>query len=667
MAVAACFSRVWPCYTRLMPAAALRFAKTTWLAATVAVLLPALAWLQYDWVNQLATADRDRREHTLRGAAAQFTSAVDGELSRVGASLQLDGAMVERHDWDAYAIRYEGAMANAATASLVKQVWLIEALGRAATHDARLVAHQWTPDRHSFDAVEWPLDLTALRAQLQTFVEASDDGATGRRERMAATAGLGDEHTLVMPVVRMTMASHGGNRAERFLPDVQVRGFTVVQLTLDALTRERLPALVGEYFPESADVRVAIVARDGGRVVFESEPGAAAATADRPDVSRAFLQPRVGPLMFFSRFGADGRRAESRAELPPPPSPAALEEAEPGAAVDGTEVVSVIEMRDGDGRRSVRARAISHGQGHWDLRVQHRAGSLEAAVSASRRRNLTLSGSVLALLGVAVALIAVSARRAQALARQQLEFVAAVSHELRTPVAVINSAAANLADGVVGDAVRVKRYGLTIQAEARRLGETVERVLQLAGLGSGRPLPMAPVSPAGIVREAVRQSSIDAGRAGVEVHVAISDDVPALLGDAGALQSAVQNLVGNAIKYAGDDRWVEVRVAGGGSARAGEVHIAVEDHGPGLDADERHLVFEPFYRGRTAVANQIHGSGLGLSLVRRIAEAHSGRVELSTEAGRGSTFTICLPAAPPIAGAADPSPLARASAQPVAR
>ena len=186
MAVAACFSRVWPCYTRLMPAAALRFAKTTWLAATVAVLLPALAWLQYDWVNQLATADRDRREHTLRGAAAQFTSAVDGELSRVGASLQLDGAMVERHDWDAYAIRYEGAMANAATASLVKQVWLIEALGRAATHDARLVAHQWTPDRHSFDAVEWPLDLTALRAQLQTFVEASDDGATGHGQEQGA-------------------------------------------------------------------------------------------------------------------------------------------------------------------------------------------------------------------------------------------------------------------------------------------------------------------------------------------------------------------------------------------------------------------------------------------------------------------------------------------------
>ena len=313
-------------------------------------------------------------------------------------------------------------------------------------------------------------------------------------------------------------------------------------------------------------------------------------------------------------------------------------------------MVSVIELRDGDGRRAVRTRAINHGQGHWDLRVQHRAGSLDAAVAASRRRNLSLSGGVLLLLGVAVALIAVSARRAQALARQQLEFVAAVSHELRTPVAVINSAAGNLADGVVGDPARVKRYGATIQTEARRLGETVERVLQLAGLGSGRPLPTAPVSAASLVHEAVQQSSLDAERAGVDVHVQIATDLPAILGDAGALQSAVQNLVGNAIKYAGDDRWVQVCATSTGSARDREVRIAVEDHGPGLDADERQLVFEPFYRGRTAVANQIQGSGLGLSLVRRIAEAHGGRVELTTEAGRGSTFTICLPAAPPVTG-----------------
>ena len=77
----------------------------------VAVLLPGLAWLQYDWVNQIAAADRDRRARTLRAAATQFTAAVDAELSRVSGSLQLDGAMVERRDWEAYALLAEHYLA----------------------------------------------------------------------------------------------------------------------------------------------------------------------------------------------------------------------------------------------------------------------------------------------------------------------------------------------------------------------------------------------------------------------------------------------------------------------------------------------------------------------------------------------------------------------------
>ena len=219
---------------------------------------------------------------------------------------------------------------------------------------------------------------------------------------------------------------------------------------------------------------------------------------------------------------------------------------------------------------------------------------------------------MLALLGVAVALIAVSARRAQALARQQMEFVAAVSHELRTPVAVIHSAAGNLADGVVGDPARVKRYGATIQAEARRLGETVERVLQLAGLGSGRPLPMAPVSAAGIVHEAVQQSALDAERAGVDVQVEIARRSAGARRRRRALQSAVQNLVGNAIKYAGDDRWVRVRVERGGSAqRRAKCASPSRTTAPASTPTSASTSSSRSTAAADAVANQIQGSGLG--------------------------------------------------------
>ena len=479
-----------------------------------------------------------------------------------------------------------------------------------------------------------------MRTQLLRQATDGSHGRGGPRELMAATASLGDERTIVMPIVRMSMPRPNGGSRDRVFADVRMRGYTVVGLALEELVATRLPALVEEHFPESADYRLAVVTREGERVVFESEPGAAAATTDAPDLTTSFFQPRVGPMMVFARAAANGRDMETRVEsLPPPPPPPA------GAERTAETVVNVIEMRDRNGAQTMRARTVQHAHGHWTLRVKHRAGSLEAAVAAARRRNLLLSGSVLALLGVAVALIAVSARRSHALARQQMEFVAAVSHELRTPVAVIHSAAGNLADGVVGNPSRVKRYGATIQTEARRLGETVERVLQLAGLGSGRPLPMTPVSAAEVVREAVQHTALDAARAGVDVQVEIGTELPPLVGDGPALQSAVQNLVGNAVKYAGADRWARVRVVRAGTASRPEVHIAVDDHGQGLDADERRHIFEPFYRGKDAVANQIQGSGLGLSLVRRIVDAHGGRVELESEPGRGSTFTICLPAA----------------------
>ena len=116
----------------------------------------------------------------------------------------------------------------------------------------------------------------------------------------------------------------------------------------------------------------------------------------------------------------------------------------------------------------------------WDLLVKHQAGSLEAAVTATRNRNLAISLGVFTLLAGAIAMIMVSTRRAQRLAAQQMEFVAGVSHELRTPLAVIRTAAENLADDVVHDAEKTRQYGALINREGRRLSNMVERVLLFA-------------------------------------------------------------------------------------------------------------------------------------------------------------------------------------------
>lgn len=140
----------------------------------------------------------------------------------------------------------------------------------------------------------------------------------------------------------------------------------------------------------------------------------------------------------------------------------------------------------------------STGGGAWQVLLKHRAGSLEAAVTRVRRRNLLMSFGMLTLLAASVGLVLVSARRAERLASQQMDFVATVSHELRTPLAVIRSAGQNLAAGVVQD---TKRYGDLIETEGRRLTDMVEQTLALAGLsGERRPVAQHPVDAGDVAR-----------------------------------------------------------------------------------------------------------------------------------------------------------------------
>ena len=457
---------------------------------------------------------------------------------------------------------------------------------------------------------------------------------------------VGDDNTLVAPVTLFEFPDD-----HKSPPRIEMLGFTLIRLDPEFVRGTLLPTLTGRHFhgdDGTADYRVAVTERDNpSKVIWESEGGAAAAIGTRPDVEAAFMSPRPDQIFMITRNGG-GPGGEP---LPPPR--------------DSRDriVISVLQdRRQGgpDARATVdgspspdRGRGFGPFEGRWRVVAAHRAGSLEAAVAGVRKRNLMLSSGILLLLSTAIGLIVVSARRAQTLARQQMEFVAAVSHELRTPVSVIGTAASNLADGVVADPARVRKYGETIQGESRRLAETVERVLQLAGIAAGNAAAsQSPVAVSDLVRQSLASCRPEIEGRGVTVETKIADSLPAVLGDAAALRSAVQNLVSNAVKYGGDARWVRVEAAAADrsgaparSAPASHVAISVIDRGLGIGADDRKHIFEPFYRGREAVSRQIKGSGLGLNLVSRIAEAHGGTVHVTSEPGKGSTFTLVLPAA----------------------
>ena len=280
----------------------------------------------------------------------------------------------------------------------------------------------------------------------------------------------------------------------------------------------------------------------------------------------------------------------------------------------------------------------------WKLVARHRAGSLEAAVGAARTRNLALSFGVLLLMAVSVGVLARTARRAERLARQQMEFVAAVSHELRTPVSVIGSAAENLADGLVADPARVKQYGTRIQTEARRLGDMVERVLLYAGIEAGHAVGTAcPCRSARSIGDAVAASHDTIAEAGVTVEVSVPDGLPPVLGDAAALRSCLANLIANAVKYGGTTRWVGVTARRRQAARDRKCASrsptrAWASRRPICRTSSSRSIAAP-----TPCAPDSRQRPRPL-LVKRIVEAHGGRVTVHSTPGAGSTFVLHLPA-----------------------
>lgn len=276
--------------------------------------------------------------------------------------------------------------------------------------------------------------------------------------------------------------------------------------------------------------------------------------------------------------------------------------------------------------------------GHKRLLARHKSGSLEALVAAAQRRNLAVSGAILLLiLGIAAALVTLT-RRSQALADAQIGFVAGVSHELRTPLTVIRTAAFNLRKPAFQSRPdQIERYSDLIASESRKLENLIDQVLRFASGKAGHAVrELRPTALGPLVESEV--AAMPAGH--FEVH--IEQDLPLLPADEQALRHAVRNLLDNAVRYGGGEP-IRVHVRSGIVNRFPHLSIEVADGGPGIPPDEIARVFEPFFRGSRALRDQIHGTGLGLNLVKTIAEAHGGEVAVRSRPGDGAHFLIHLP------------------------
>ncbi len=226
------------------------------------------------------------------------------------------------------------------------------------------------------------------------------------------------------------------------------------------------------------------------------------------------------------------------------------------------------------------------------------------------------------------------------LAEVKSTFVSNVSHELKTPLALIRLFAETLELDRVPDPEKRKEFLRVIHKESQRLTHLINNVLDVNRIEQGRKTyQMQPVDLAAIINETLSAYDFQLRRQGFEVEIRLAEDLPPVPADGEGVTQALLNLMDNAIKYSRDRKYLRVEL----SRQDGEARILVQDHGVGIPPREQDKIFEQFYRVERGLIHDVKGSGLGLTLVRHIVDAHGGRITLESRLGEGSTFMIFLP------------------------
>jgi len=298
---------------------------------------------------------------------------------------------------------------------------------------------------------------------------------------------------------------------------------------------------------------------------------------------------------------------------------------------------------------------------NWRLQIAlTSAEELGQKVERQRLLELAMVGFAAVVVLVGVTIVIMASIKERRLAALKSDFVANVSHELKTPLSLVRMfGEILLADRVSSDDKR-RQYLQIIVSESERLTALIENVLDFAKVERGKAAyEFAPGRLEDVVARAVDVYRYRAERDGIAVHLATDGQLPSALIDARAMELAVINLLDNAFKYAREGERVDVEV----TSDAGGVIVRVIDRGPGIEPDEQERIFERFVRGRRAGEQRVRGSGIGLALVKHIAESHGGSITVKspiTDDERGSAFILRVPALRNGEGAA-PAPAPQAA------
>lgn len=544
-----------------------------------------LAVYQYRWTDEISRTEQARLKSSLATSVRNFDQEFSYDVQHLCENFEL-GPETESSTTEAQLARQQANwMRTSAHAEFVRALY-IWTNGSSGLSRLRVL----NPDDTTFHDTSWAPELESLRSFLQGRKELFPASIEDRDAVYFPWIFFQGATSLVRPIFEDTSPGRGAASG------VHTSGILVVALNREYLERRYLPDLVERHFGAAGQRSFVLSVRTMQapyQTIYLSE-ARAPIESSKADAT----------INLFDLVGDEARRRGH------PP----LQASTPGE--------------------------------QWQLVARDPSGSLEEAVASWRRRNLRITLGLLAVLAVSVVLIFSGARRSRALARMQMEFVAGVSHELCTPLAVINTAAENLADGVVEDAQQMQEYGGLIRAHGRRLGRLVDEVLLFTagrfGL-SGYDVEAVEIAP--IIDQSLASSEASLHDAGFTLIREIANGLPPVMADSSATITCIENLVSNAAKYSSSSKRIAIRAYEAPDKSNPEVLVAVEDHGIGISSADIAHIFEPFYRVQSVRDHQIRGVGLGLYLVKRMMKDMGGDVSVRSELGRGTEVVLHFPLA----------------------
>lgn len=550
--------------------------------------------------------------------ADRFASDFDREIQNAYFNFQTDADTWKVKNWREFNERYAYWLGKAKYPKLIDNFYFLQTKGHAPPL-------RYNAGTRTFETVDWDQRLQDIHSRF-----------TDPRKFSPVCA---DIYTLLLPI------HESERRIETVIlkrspvgppPVVRVPatyGYLAIELDENVIKENILPDLVRDHFTEN-DFNISIVDKDQTSV-FANQ-----AAANGIDAKAGMFDVSPDNFIFYANKDlVDQKERKDKlvinSRIESHTSRSVQTESKPNSTVS-------IEVKpDERPKTTVFTTVANDNKAPWTVMIQHRDGSIDAFLANLRFRNLGMGFGILLLLGGAISAIIFSAQRAKMLAQRQIDFVSSVSHEFRTPLAVIYSAGENLADGVAKDDEQVFRYGDMIKGEGRKLSAMVEQILDFAGANSGRKkYNFSKTAVGDVVKDAINECRHFVNEKNITLDTDIPASLPTIDADRKALSQAVQNLIANSVKYSNGERWIRVSAENGGN----KIKLAVEDHGMGIAKKDLRQIFQPFYRSKEVVDAQIHGNGLGLSLVKQIAEAHNGRVIVESELGRGSRFVIEIPA-----------------------